>query len=233
MLNRECMDKVQNRFDNLIKPVGSLAKLEKLVGMFAGAHAKTTLDYPKKALIVLDYGAANIKEQLLCLQAAKLDEQVVVQCIGAAPEPDIESIVQELVDTGVEIIAFGYSGKETNSFDAEHCVQLVRRGVLKAVACSVPVVLDGYVSVYGAYLAYQQHPVVKDYLVASYKIADSDQAEVLEQLGLSELLSLHLQSENGLGALLTFSLLNAGIRAYKDMRTFEEAKVEYALSDLK
>ena len=233
MLNRECMDKVQNRFDNLIKPVGSLAKLEKLVGMFAGAHAKTTLNYPKKALIVLDYGADNIKEQILCLQAAKLDEQVIVQCVSALPEPDIESIVQTLADDCVEIIAFGYSGKEINSFDAEHCVQLIRKGVLKAIACSMPVVLDGYVSSYGAYLACEQNPTVKDYLVASYKIADSEQAEMLEQLGLSELLSLHLQSENGLGALLTFSLLNAGIRAYKDMRTFDEAKVEYALSDLK
>lgn len=226
------MQQVQERFDNLIKPVGSLAKLEKLVGMFAGARGKTTLDYPQKALLLLDYAAPNLQEQIKCLQAAKLDEKVVIKSLQAT-KIDIAAEVQAAAEQGSEVMAFGYSGKEADSFDAEHCVQLVRQGVLQAVSLGIPVVLDGYISVYGAYLASQENPQVRDYLVASYKIEDSEQCELLKTLGLSELLSLHLGSENGLGALLTFSLLNAGIRAYKDMRTFDEAKVEYAVEDLK
>lgn len=232
MLNKECMDKVQYRFDNLIKPVGSLAKLEKLVGMFAGAHSQTVLDYPQKMLLVLDYGAADLAAQLACLTAAKLDPQVTVKSLNAKTI-DINAVVEEVVAQGTQILAFGYSGKETDCFDGEHCVQLIRQGILKAVELSVPVVLDGYISVYGAYLAAEQNPIVRDYLVASYKIEDSEQAALLKTLGLSELLSLHLGSENGFGSLLTFSLLNAGVRAYKDMRTFDEARVEYAVEDLK
>lgn len=232
MLNKECMLKVQERFDNLIKPVGSLAKLEKLVGQFAGAHAKTTLDYPQKALLVLNYSACNLKEQINLLEAAKLDELVTIQVLNATTV-DMNAAVEALVAQGVEVLAFGYSGKESDSFESEQAVQLIRQGVLKAVELGIPVVLDGYISVYGAYLAYEHNPLVKDYLIASYKNELSEQAELLKNLGLSELLSLHLGSENGLGSLLTFSLLNAGIRAYKDMRTFEEARVEYALADLK
>lgn len=232
MLNKECMDKVQYRFDNLIKPVGSLAKLEKLVGLFAGAHGKTTLDYPQKALLVLDYGAQNLAAQLSCLEAAKIDDKVTVKSF-TANDTEINAVVESIVKQGAEVLAFGYSGKVSDSFDSEHCAQLICQGVLKAVELNIPIVLDGYISVYGAYLAYKQNTLVREYLVASYKIAGSKQAELLETLELSELLSLHLGSENGLGSILTFSLLNAGIRAYKDMRTFDEARVEYAVEDLK
>ena len=54
-MNIEIMDKVQHRFDNLIKPVGSLAKLEKIVCRYAALKNTTTLDYPSKALVLFDY----------------------------------------------------------------------------------------------------------------------------------------------------------------------------------
>ena len=49
------VEEAQNRFDNLIKPVGSLAKLEAMVSRYAGiigSADKKSVQYPKKALFL-------------------------------------------------------------------------------------------------------------------------------------------------------------------------------------
>ena len=40
-INEECVALAQKRFDNLIKPVGSLAKLEEMTTRYAGIIGKT------------------------------------------------------------------------------------------------------------------------------------------------------------------------------------------------
>ena len=54
-IDTECAVKAQERFDNLIKPVGSLAKLESMVTRYAaiiGKYDKNELNYPKKGLLI-------------------------------------------------------------------------------------------------------------------------------------------------------------------------------------
>ena len=53
--DRGCMKLAQTRFDNLIKPVGSLAKLEEMTSRYCGIkgiYEKEDLDYPKRDLLV-------------------------------------------------------------------------------------------------------------------------------------------------------------------------------------
>ena len=54
-IDRQKVEEAQNRFDNLIKPVGSLAKLEAMVSRYAGiigSADKKSVQYPKKALFL-------------------------------------------------------------------------------------------------------------------------------------------------------------------------------------
>ena len=54
-INEECVALAQKRFDNLIKPVGSLAKLEEMTTRYAGIIGKTDkndIDYPKRKVLI-------------------------------------------------------------------------------------------------------------------------------------------------------------------------------------
>ena len=54
-INEECIALAQKRFDNLIKPVGSLAKLEEMTTRYAGIIGKTDktdIDYPKRKVLI-------------------------------------------------------------------------------------------------------------------------------------------------------------------------------------
>ena len=68
-INEECVAEAQKRFDNLIKPVGSLAKLEEMTSRYAGIICKTDkneIDYPKrKVLIWGSIDNANEAEKIL------------------------------------------------------------------------------------------------------------------------------------------------------------------------
>ena len=54
-IDKGCVKLAQTRFDNLIKPVGSLAKLEEMTSRYCGilgVYEKQDLDYPKRDLLV-------------------------------------------------------------------------------------------------------------------------------------------------------------------------------------
>ena len=69
-INEECVAEAQKRFDNLIKPVGSLAKLEEMTTRYAGVIGKTDkndIDYPKrKVLIWGSIDNTNEAEKIMC-----------------------------------------------------------------------------------------------------------------------------------------------------------------------
>ena len=55
-LNENAKRQARNHFDDLIKPKGSLAKLEDMVCLFAGAtgvSSPTEIDYPRRAILLL------------------------------------------------------------------------------------------------------------------------------------------------------------------------------------
>lgn len=221
-MNKIFVQMTQTRFDNLIKPVGSLAKLEKLVCQFAGLRQTTNLDYPKKTLVLFDFAATDLSFQLKCLRAVAGKDVLISVAQG-----DLLTLPK------TEVIAFGHTlHYGDNSALKNKTIAAMSKAMLLAAEQNMLIVLDGADSLRAAKLAVKHNPYLSEHLVASY-IGDTDSETSQQLANLSQLLSLHLHSENGLGALLTFDLLDAGIRAYKDMRTFEEAKVEYAVEDLK
>ncbi len=97
--------------------------------------------------------------------------------------------------------------------------------IFGAAARRKPVVLDGYITGAAALLAVRLCPAVRPYLIASHRSAEPGHRLVLRALGLRPLLDLGLRLGEGTGAALGFMLIDAALRAHREMRTFAEAGV--------
>ncbi len=97
--------------------------------------------------------------------------------------------------------------------------------ILGAAARRRPVVLDGYITGAAALLAVRLCPPVRHYLIASHRSAEPGHRLVLGALGLRPLLDLGMRLGEGTGAALAFTIIEAALRAHREMRTFAEAGV--------
>lgn len=97
--------------------------------------------------------------------------------------------------------------------------------ILGAAAHRIPVVVDGFISTAGALIAYGLCPTVSDYLFAAHNSAEQGHRAMLEAMRLSPILDLNLRLGEGTGAALAMTLIEAGLRIYKEMATFGEAGV--------
>ncbi|MDQ7779402.1 MAG: nicotinate-nucleotide--dimethylbenzimidazole phosphoribosyltransferase [Planctomycetota bacterium] len=97
--------------------------------------------------------------------------------------------------------------------------------MLGAAARRVPVLVDGFISCAGAFLAVALAPRVKHFLIASHCSAEKGHGLCLEHLGLQPLLDLGLRLGEGTGAALAMHLVEAAVRILTGMATFEAAGV--------
>jgi nicotinate-nucleotide--dimethylbenzimidazole phosphoribosyltransferase len=97
--------------------------------------------------------------------------------------------------------------------------------VLGAAANRIPVVIDGLISTAGALIAYTLAPAVKDYIFAAHNSVERGHRVMLETMGLDPILDLGLRLGEGTGAALAMQMIEAGLKIYKEMATFQEAGV--------
>ncbi|MBI5049978.1 MAG: nicotinate-nucleotide--dimethylbenzimidazole phosphoribosyltransferase [Nitrospirae bacterium] len=97
--------------------------------------------------------------------------------------------------------------------------------VLGAAANRIPVVVDGFISTAGALIAYVIEPKTKDYMFAAHNSQEIGHKAMLEKIGLKPILDLNLRLGEGTGAALAIMIIEAGLKIYKEMATFEEAAV--------
>ncbi len=97
--------------------------------------------------------------------------------------------------------------------------------VLGCAELSVPVVIDGFISTAGALIAYALEPKVKDYMFAGHLSSESGHKAALAYMGLTPILDLNLRLGEGTGAVLAMTIIEAGLKIYREMATFEEAGV--------
>jgi nicotinate-nucleotide--dimethylbenzimidazole phosphoribosyltransferase len=99
-------------------------------------------------------------------------------------------------------------------------------GVILGAACNrIPVVIDGFISTAGALIAYALEPRAKDYMFAAHQSQEIGHKAMLQKIGLRPILDLDLRLGEGTGAALAMMIIEAGLKIYKEMATFEEAKV--------
>jgi len=97
--------------------------------------------------------------------------------------------------------------------------------VIGAAANRIPVVIDGFISTAGALIAYAIEPKTKDYMFAAHNSQETGHKAMLDYIGLEPILDLDLRLGEGTGAALAMLIIEAGLKIYKEMATFAEAKV--------
>lgn len=253
-IDRQKVEEAQNRFDNLIKPVGSLAKLEAMVSRYAGiigSADKKSVQYPKKALFLwsadTDSVAKAMQEELpvvLLAREAKAEVYplLVTSCnLEEALEEGAILTKEYIFSDKLQMLALGSLEKYTLTEQTEAFLQLegieflqklndpvitaMTGTVLQAAACKVPVMLDGIATCLAAVGACKLAPVVLEYCMAGHVSAEPGMEKLLNWLELSAPLKLDINSGAGEGAVLAFTLFDAGIKAYNEMETFAEAGV--------
>jgi len=99
-------------------------------------------------------------------------------------------------------------------------------GVILACAENrIPVVVDGFITSAGALIAYTMEPLTKEYMFFGHKSEEVGHRAILEHIGAKPILDLNMRLGEGTGAALSMSIIEAGLKIYKEMLTFEEAGV--------
>lgn len=97
--------------------------------------------------------------------------------------------------------------------------------ILGAAVNRIPVVVDGFISTAGALIAYVIEPKSRDYMFAAHMSQEAGHRAQLEKIGLKPILDLDLRLGEGTGGALAMMTIEAGLKIYKEMATFEEAAV--------
>jgi len=97
--------------------------------------------------------------------------------------------------------------------------------VLGCAACGIPVVVDGFISTAGALIASELHPGVRDYIFAAHQSVEIGHAAMLERIGQRPILNLDMRLGEGTGGALAMGLIEASLRALREIRTFDDAGV--------
>ncbi len=97
--------------------------------------------------------------------------------------------------------------------------------ILKACQMKIPVVVDGFISGAGAIVAKALCPLVPDYLFCGHCSVEKGHKIQMEYLGLQPILNLDMRLGEGTGAVLALGLIEAGLKIYKEMATFDQAEV--------
>ena len=97
--------------------------------------------------------------------------------------------------------------------------------MIGAAAEKIPVVVDGFISTAGALTAYCLAPDTKDYMFAAHTSVERGHKAMLDKIGVQPILDLRLRLGEGTGAALAMLMIEAGLKIYREMATFEEAAV--------
>ena len=240
--DKDCIKLAQARFDALIKPVGSLAQLERMTAKYAGIvgkYNKHDLNYPKRELLVwCGIDEAEQAGKIMQAQwpvnvlAAETGAKTQALLVTAETEADAleegATLVQESIhERGLGLLGFGCLA----SVDNDMVQAAMTGGILQAAAMGVGVLLDGVATLKAAQRARELAPHVLDYCFAGHVSDEAGAEELLKELGLEAPLRLNIPDGAGEGAALCFTLFDAGIKAYKEMETFEEASVHVEVKE--
>ena len=262
-LSKEILEAAQKRFDNLIKPVGSLAQLESMTTRYAGivgSSDKQLVVIPETRLLLL-WGEAKHASEIEAVMLKKKAISVYAAYVNATVIPllVISESAYDLLEEGA-MLTGEYIGEEKagliclgtcendlrqdwkDMLEEENgllfleklqcpSVSAMTGAVLQAAGMRVPVMLDGVATCLAALAAAKFNPYVLQYCFAGDESAEAGCSELLQRLQLQAPLRLSRNSSEGIGALTCLHLFDAGIKAYVEMETFEEAGVHNEKED--
>ncbi|MEO5360356.1 MAG: nicotinate-nucleotide--dimethylbenzimidazole phosphoribosyltransferase [Nitrospirota bacterium] len=96
---------------------------------------------------------------------------------------------------------------------------------LGAAQLRLPVVIDGFISTAGAVIAYGLNAMVKEYMFSAHRSYEIGHRAILEHMGLTPMLELDMRLGEGTGAAIAMTILDASLKIYREMATFQDAGV--------
>ncbi|GAA0078402.1 nicotinate-nucleotide--dimethylbenzimidazole phosphoribosyltransferase [Clostridium sp. CTA-5] len=90
----------------------------------------------------------------------------------------------------------------------------------------IPVVIDGFISVVAALVAYRLNPKAKEYMFSSHGSKEIGFKIAMKELELEAILNLDMGLGEGSGCPLAFSIMDSACAVMNNMATFEEAKID-------
>ena len=240
----EILAATQDRSDHLIKPIGSLAFLERIACQAAGAQEKIIPEFVSKAIISISKHEPSGALKLLAKREnAKL--------ILADPNKEMPTaLAEELASDGIQAIGIAlpqwheeatavdwqmlkqnaevlWGGSEERAAELNFAINFYQAIAAKRIL----IVLDGPASLLAAILATRKNPALLEYLISSRRDDKIEHQEMMAELGLVHGLQVHMKGNTGLSAAFGLGLIDAAIRAIREMATFDEASVAYSLAD--
>ncbi|GJL79821.1 MAG: nicotinate-nucleotide--dimethylbenzimidazole phosphoribosyltransferase [Nitrospinaceae bacterium] len=97
--------------------------------------------------------------------------------------------------------------------------------ILGAAAKKTPVIIDGLISGAGAVIAYKLNPTVGDYIFTSHQSQEPGHEILFHLLDQPPLFNFGMRLGEGTGAVLAMNILEASVKIYSQMATFQEAGV--------
>ncbi len=97
--------------------------------------------------------------------------------------------------------------------------------ILGAARHKIPVVVDGFISTAGALVAIRSCPASLDYCFFSHCSAETGHRVFFDTMRIRPLLDLDMRLGEGTGAALAMSIIDASIKIYNEMATFESAGI--------
>jgi nicotinate-nucleotide--dimethylbenzimidazole phosphoribosyltransferase len=101
--------------------------------------------------------------------------------------------------------------------------------ILGAAAHRIPVVVDGFISSAAALVACKISDTVKDYLFFSHCSPEKGHYIFFERFGVQPILNLEMRLGEGTGAALAMPIIEASVKIYNEMATFDSAGVDKEL----
>lgn len=97
--------------------------------------------------------------------------------------------------------------------------------ILGASSKNIPVVVDGLISSAGASLAIKMNPSIIDYIFSSHRSAEPGHKVFFDLLQSPPLFDLNMRLGEGTGAVLAFNMIEAAVKIYSEMATFQSAGI--------
>lgn len=97
--------------------------------------------------------------------------------------------------------------------------------ILGGAVNKVPVIIDGFICTAGFILAYLLSPSIKDYVFFSHQSVEPGHKKVLDYLKEKPIFDLKMRLGEGTGAVLASNIIEASLKMFNEMATFEEANV--------
>lgn len=91
---------------------------------------------------------------------------------------------------------------------------------------SMPIVIDGFISMAAALLSYKIDNETKEYMFASHISAEKGYNLALNEIGLKPMLNLNMRLGEGSGCPIAINIINTALEIINNMATFEQANID-------